>query len=180
MNSLKILAITGLSIIGISSSVPSAAASKVQIDERVSATVKEFNSLHSGNEALTRKAAGILVFPRVTKAGAGVGAEFGEGVLQVDGKTVGYYSIGAGSVGLTLGIAKHSEIIMFMTRQSLDKFTGSKGWSIGADAGITVVSSAANEQYDGLKAPILAFGFAEKGLIADLSLNGTKISEIKK
>jgi lipid-binding SYLF domain-containing protein len=180
MNSLKILAITGLSMIGISASAPIAAATRAQIDERVAATVKEFNSLHRGNADLSKKASGILVFPRVTKAGAVVGAEFGEGVLQVNGKTVGYYSIGAGSVGLTLGVAKHSEIIMFMTQQSLDKFTGSKGWSIGADAGVTVVSNAANEQYDSLKAPILAFGFAEKGLIADLSLNGSKITEIKK
>jgi lipid-binding SYLF domain-containing protein len=182
MNNFKILAITGLSILGIAASTTNLAATRMEIDERVAATVKEFNALHADNAALARKAAGVLVFPRITKAGVGVAAEFGEGVLQVDGKTIGYYSIGAGSVGLTLGLAKHSEVIMFMNQQSLDKFTSSKGWSIGADAGVTVVSKSASGQYDSAmdKKPILAFGFAEKGLIADLSLDGTKITEIKK
>jgi lipid-binding SYLF domain-containing protein len=86
----------------------------------------------------------VLVFPRVTKGGIGIGGEFGDGALQVNGKTVGYYSIGSASVGLTLGLAKHSEIIMFMTQDSLDKFTSSAGWSIGADAGITLVSGGAS------------------------------------
>jgi lipid-binding SYLF domain-containing protein len=182
MNNFKTLAVAVLSILGMTASATSLAATKAQIDERVIATVKEFNALNTGNAGLSRKAAGVLVFPRVTKGGVGVAAEFGEGVLQVDGKTVGYYSIGAGSVGLTLGLAQHSEVIMFMNQPALDKFTGSDGWSIGADAGITVVSSSANEKYDSLTEgkPILAFGFAEKGLIADLSLDGSKITEIKK
>ena len=124
----------------------------------------------------------MLVFPRVTKGGVGIGGEFGEGVLQVNGKTVGYYSVGAATVGLTLGLANHSEIIMFMTQESLDKFISQAGWSIGADAGITVVSGGANGSYDTetAKKPILGFVFAEKGLIGDLSLEGSKISKIKK
>ncbi len=99
----------------------------------------------------------------------------------MNGKTVGYYSVGAASVGLTLGLANHSEIIMFMTQDSLDKFKARAGWSIGADAGITVVSGGANGSYDTetAKKPILGFVFAEKGLIGDLSLEGSKISKIK-
>ena len=182
MNKLKTLTLTGLTILGIAALAASSAATRTEIDERVAATMKEFKALHTGNAELDAKAYGVLVFPRITKAGVGVAGEYGEGVLQVRGKTVGYYSVGAASVGLTLGLAKHSEVIMFMNQQSLDKFTSSKGWSIGADAGITVVSKSANEKYDSAldTKPILAFGFAEKGLIADLSLDGTKISEIKK
>ena len=181
MKIFNILAASGLTILGLGASLPSLAATKAQIDENVTTTVKEFNSLHAGNAKLSKKAAGVLVFPKVTKGGVGVAAEHGEGVLQVDGKTVGYYSIGAGSVGLTLGLAEHSEVIMFMNKETLDKFTASDGWSIGADTGITVVKSGANGEYDSLteEKPILAFGFAEKGLIADLSLNGSKISKIK-
>ena len=182
MRNFRILATTGLTILGIVTSAAALAATKAQIDKRVSTTVKEFYALNTGNAALSKRAAGVLVFPRVTKAGVAVGAEFGEGALQVNGKTIGYYSIGAGSVGLTLGLAQHSEVILFMNQQSLDKFTGSKGWSIGADAGITVMSKGGTEQYDSMKdkKPILAYGFGEKGLIADLSLDGTKITEIKK
>jgi len=175
------LATTGLTILALAASSTSFAATKSQINNRVSATLGQFDSMNPANKSLSDKAAGVLVFPRVTKGGAGVGGEFGEGVLQVDGKTVGYYSVGAASVGLTLGLAKHSEIIMFMTHESLDKFTSGDGWSIGADAGITVISSSANGSYDTetQQKPILGFVFAEKGLIGDLSLEGSKITKIK-
>jgi lipid-binding SYLF domain-containing protein len=175
-----VLATTGLAIVALASSGASVAASQAQIDTRVSQTLLYFNTINSENKALGEKAAGMLVFPRVTKGGIGVGGEFGEGALQVNGKTVGYYRLGAASVGATLGLAKHSEIIMFMTQDSLDKFISSKGWSVGADAGITVVSAGASGTYDTQtqQKPILGFIFAEKGLIADLSFEGSKISKI--
>jgi len=175
-----VLAATGLAIAALTSSAASFAATETQIDTRVSETLLYFNTINPENRVLGDKAAGVLVFPRVTKGGIGVGGEFGEGVLQVNGKTVGYYSVGAASVGLTLGLAKHSEIIMFMTQDSLNKFTASDGWSIGADAGITVVSGGASGTYDTQtqQKPILGFVFAEKGLIGDLSFEGSKISKI--
>jgi lipid-binding SYLF domain-containing protein len=180
MNMKITLATTGLAIIALTSSAALFAASETQIDSRVSKTLNHFNAINPENRVLGDKAAGVLVFPRVTKGGIGVGGEFGEGALQVNGKTVGYYSVGAASVGLTLGLAKHSEIIMFMSQDSLDKFTSSDGWSIGADAGITVVSGGASGTYDTQtqQKPILGFAFAEKGLIADLSFEGSKISKI--
>jgi len=176
-----VLAITGLTILGLAAAGTTLAASKAQINKRVTAALSHFDSLNPANRSLTDKSAGMLVFPRVAKGGAGVAAEFGEGVLQVKGKTVGYYSVGAASVGLTLGLAEHSEIIMFMTQDSLDKFTSTKGWSIGADAGITVVSGGANGTYDSKieEKPILGFQFSNKGLLADLSLEGEKITQIK-
>ena len=177
-----VLATAGLAIVALTSSAASFAASETQIDTRVSETLHYFNSINPENRVLGDKAAGVLVFPRVMKGGVGVGAEFGEGVLQVNGKTVGYYSVGAASVGLTLGLAKHSEIIMFMTQDSLNKFTSSDGWSIGADAGITVVSGGASGTYDTQtqQKPILGFVFAEKGLIGDLSFEGSKISKLNR
>jgi lipid-binding SYLF domain-containing protein len=175
-----VLATTGLAIVALTSSAASFAANETQIDTRVSETLLHFNTMNPENRVLGDKAAGVLVFPRVTKGGIGVGGEFGEGVLQVNGKTVAYYKVGAASVGLTLGLAKHSEIIMFMTQDSLNKFTSGDGWSIGADAGITVVSGGASGTYDTQtqQKPILGFVFAEKGLIADLSFEGSKISKI--
>ena len=181
MKVLNTLAATSVAVIGMMVAVPVLAASKAEIDKKVTATLSEFDSLNTGNDKLMKKSSGVLVFPRITKGGAGVAAQYGEGVLQVDGKTVGYYNMSAASVGLTLGVAKHSEVIMFMSPESLAKFRKSDGWSIGADAGITVVSKSMNDEYDTMKEknPILAFGFAEKGMIADLSLDGTKISKIK-
>lgn len=170
----------GLTLLTLGLSAGALADSQAEINVNVTATLTAFEKLNPSNKALGKKAAGMLVFPRVTKGGVGIAGEHGEGVLQVDGKTVGYYSVGAASVGLTLGLAKHSEIIMFMTKDSLDRFTSSEGWSIGADAGITVVSQGASGEYDSKtqQKPILGFVFAEKGLIGDLSLEGSKISKI--
>ena len=73
-----------------------------------------------------------------------------------------------------------SEVIMFMTQEALDKFLNGKGWSIGADTGIALVKVGAGGDYDTqtLQKPILGFIFGEKGLIADLSLEGSKINSI--
>jgi lipid-binding SYLF domain-containing protein len=181
MKTMHILAAAGLTILTVGATAPSFAATKAEINTNVTTALTEFHALNPANKALGQKSAGMLVFPRVTKGGVGLAAEYGQGALQVDGKTVGYYSVGAASAGLTAGLAKHSEIIMFMTKDSLDKFTKSEGWSIGADAGVTVVSQGASGDYATLtqNKPILGFVFAEKGLIGDLSLEGSKINKIK-
>lgn len=175
------LAAAGLAFATIFASMTSVAASRAEIDANVSDTLAQFDSLNPNHHALLQKAAGVLVFPHVTKAGAGVAGEHGQGVLLIKGKTQGYYSVASASVGATLGVAKHSEIIVFMTQDSLDKFVNSKGWSIGADAGVAVVKGAAGE-YDTqtLTRPILGFVFGEKGLIADVSLEGSKINRLEK
>jgi lipid-binding SYLF domain-containing protein len=113
----------------------------------------------------------------VTKGGIGVAGEYGEGVLRVQGHTVEYYSVASASFGLTLGVAKHREIIVFMTQDALDHFTKSDGWSAGGDSAIAVVPQGAGGQYGSatLGKPILDFIFSEKGLSGDLSLEGTKI-----
>jgi lipid-binding SYLF domain-containing protein len=177
----QMMATTGLTVLGLVMAGSSLAESKPEIDKRVSEALTQFEAMNPANSTLMSKSAGMLVFPHVTKGGVGVAAEHGDGVLQINGKTVGYYSVSAASVGLTLGIAQHSEIIMFMTKDSLDKFRATKGWSIGADAGITVVKVGANGQYDSKieQKPILAFQFGDKGLLGDLSVEGEKISKIK-
>jgi lipid-binding SYLF domain-containing protein len=177
----QVMATAGLTILALAAAGAALAASKAEIDERVGTTLSQFQSLNPANKTLQDKAAGMLVFPSVTKGGAGVAAEHGDGVLRVDGKTVDYYSVNAGSVGLTLGVAQHSEIIMFMTKEALNKFLATKGWSMGANAGITMVSAGANGTYDSKieNKPILAFQFNGKGLLGDLSVEGEKITKMK-
>ena len=180
----SMVAATGLTLFGLamagSAMAEPKAEKQVEINKRVDEALTKFDALNPANKTLIGKSAGVLVFPHVTKGGVGVAAEHGDGVLQIDGKTVGYYSVNAGSVGLTLGLAKHSELIMFMTKESLDKFQAEKGWSIGANAGITVVNASASGEYDSkvVQQPILAFQFGEKGLLGDLSLEGEKISKL--
>jgi lipid-binding SYLF domain-containing protein len=170
----------GLAILGLTAS-PSYAHTKAQLDASATKTLSHFYALNPENRKLARRAAGILVFSRVTKAGAGVAGEFGEGVLRLKGETVNYYSVGSASVGLTLGVGRHSEIIMFMTQDALDNFMKSEGWSVGADTAVAVVSEGAGGQYDSavVGKPIIGFVFGEKGLLGDLSLEGSKITKIK-
>jgi lipid-binding SYLF domain-containing protein len=174
-------AVTGLAILGLLASAPSFAATKAELNASAKKALTHFYTLGSMNKELAGKAAGILIFPSVTKAGAGVAGEYGEGVLQVKGKTVDYYSVTSASVGVTLGVGTHSEMIMFMTQEALGKFTKSDGWSVGADAAVAVVTQGAGGEYDSatLGKPILGFVFSQKGLIGDLSFEGAKVTKIK-
>ena len=150
------------------------------IDKQVSATLEQFYGLNSKNKSLADNAAAVLVFPSITKAGVGVGGEHGDGALLQGGKTVGYYSISGASIGLTLGVSRHSQVILFQTPEARDNFLNSKNWSIGADASVAVVKTGAGGTYDTqtLSKPVLAFVFGEKGLMGDASLSGGKISKI--
>jgi len=174
-------AVTGLALLGLIASANSMAGTKAEIDASASRALTHFYKFRSKHKELAHKAAGVLIFGKVTKGGAGVAGEYGEGVLRVNGATVGYYSIASASVGLTLGIASHSEIILFMTPDSLEQFRKSDNWSAGADASFAVVSKGSGGQYDSatLNKPILGFIFHEKGLIGDLSFEGSKITKIK-
>jgi lipid-binding SYLF domain-containing protein len=183
-NTLKtrnLMAASGLAVLALITSAASFADNKARIDARAVEALAQFHKLNPANEQLEQTAVGVLIFPQVTKAGAGIAGEHGDGVLQIKGKTVGYYSSTAASVGLTLGAARRSEIIMFMAQGALDDFMNSKGWSIGADTRIAVITTGGGGDYDSetLKKSILGFVFGEKGLIADASLEGSKITKMK-
>jgi lipid-binding SYLF domain-containing protein len=150
------------------------------LDKKVSATLDQFYALNARNKYLADNAAAVLVFPSITKAGIGVGGEHGDGALLQGGKTVGYYSVAGASIGLTFGVASHSEVILFQTPQARDKFVNGKDWSVGADASVAVAKKGAGGDYDNqtLSKPVIAFIFGEKGLMGDASLTGAKISKI--
>jgi lipid-binding SYLF domain-containing protein len=175
-----IIAAAGMAASSMLIAAQTLAETKPEIDVSVRETLKQFDGLNSRNAQLLSRAAGTLIFPSVTKGGVGVAGEYGEGALRVDGRTVGYYSVSSASIGLTVGVAKRSEVIVFTTKDALDKFTSSKGWSVGADTAVAVISKGAGGDYDTetLRKPVVGFVFAEKGLIADLSLEGSKITKI--
>jgi lipid-binding SYLF domain-containing protein len=181
MNKFISIAAIGATVATLIAGVASAD-SKPELDVSVRETIKAFDALNVHNRHLLHTAAGALVFPRVTKAGAGIAGEYGEGALQVGGKTVGYYSVSSASIGLTLGAAQHSEVLVFTTPEALNQFTSSKGWSVGADTGVAVISKGGGGDYDTetLKKPVVSFVFAEKGLIGDASLEGSKIDRLDK
>jgi len=134
----------------------------------------------SAAKSLGAKANGILIFPKITKGGFIVGGEYGEGVLRVGGKTEGYYSSASGSIGLQIGISTRSLVIMFLDQAALDKFLNSDGWEAGVDADVAVVESGASGSIDSTttKQPVVAFNFGEAGLMAGVSVEGTKVTKL--
>ena len=172
------LAAGSAAILGLLICSYSLAASKAEVDSGVKQTLDQFYSLNAENKGLVDQAAGVLVFPRVTKVGAVVGGEHGEGALDVKGKTEGYYNITGGSIGATLGAGRRSLIVMFTDEDALNRFKASKGWQIGIDANVALISVGAGGQYDTntLRKPVVGFVFDEKGLLGDVSLEGGKIT----
>ena len=152
------------------------------LDKHVSAALDRFYTLKPENKSLVDYAVAVLVFPNITKAGIGVGGEHGDGALLEHGNTSGYYSISGASIGATLGVSHHSEVVIFNTQTARDKFVNGQDWSIGADASVAVAKTGAGGNYDTttLQKPVLAFVFGEKGLMGDASLAGAKISKIAK
>lgn len=157
------------------------AVSATDIKAGVEISLKTLRDTEGGGDVMD-KAKGLLVFPGVFKVAAGAGAEYGEGALNIDGHTTGYYSTAAASLGLQLGAEKKSIVIAFMTEEALRKFQESKGWKIGADAAVAVITKSAGSTIANLadKKPIVAFVFDQKGLMFDLSLNGAKITKINR
>jgi lipid-binding SYLF domain-containing protein len=124
----------------------------------------------------------MLVFPRVIKAGIGIGGEYGEGALLSGGRTVGYYNIASASIGFQLGAQAKGIAILFMTDKALADFRKRKGWKVGVDGSVAIAKFGAGEELDTETArkPIIGFVFANKGLMYNLTLEGSKITQIKK
>lgn len=151
-----------------------------EIDKKVNAALAKCFREITGCKPLGEKAAGILVFPDVTKAAIGIGGSYGEGALRVGGKSVGYYSTSSASIGLSLGAQERSEVIMFMTKAALDEFRNSTGWEVGVNASVAVIDTGKSGTLDTetIKDPVIGFIFGETGLMADLSLKGAKVSKL--
>lgn len=158
------------------------AASKQELDAEVREALANFYQHTSSGKELAARASGMLVFPNVLKAGVGIGGEYGEGALLVGGKTSAYYSIAAASIGFQLGAQARSQIVLFMTPGALSKFRNSKGWKAGVDGSVALATLGAGGSIDSetAKKPIIGFIFSNKGLMYNLTFEGSKISPIKK
>jgi len=165
-------------------SAPALAASKEEIDAGVKEALATLYKESPAAKDLGAKAAGILVFPSVVKGGVGIGGEFGEGALLVKGKTSGYYSTAAGSIGFQLGVQKKSQAIMFMSQKELDKFLTqhNEGWKAGVDGSVALATLGAGGELDTetAKKPIIGFIFSNKGLMYNLTFEGSKITKLDK
>lgn len=158
------------------------AASAQEIDIKVNATIDKFKQEVTGGAEFLQKASGVLVFPSVIKAGIGIGGEYGEGALRINGKTVDYYSTAAASIGLQLGAQSKSVVVVFLTSKALTDFRNSSGWKAGVDGSVALVEWGAGEDINSvdIKDPIVGFVFSNKGLMYNLTLEGSKFTKLDK
>jgi lipid-binding SYLF domain-containing protein len=131
-----------------------------------------------GTAALGKRAAGVLVFPQITRAGLGVGGHYGSGVLFKGDSAAGYYNTTAASFGIQLGAETFGYAMFFMSQKDLNYLSNSAGWEIGAGASITVLDQGMAESISSSTAQegIYAAVFAQQGLMGGVSLQGTKIT----
>jgi len=158
----------------------SALARRGGLDRNVDHTLHRLQHQVHGSRGLIHKAFGVLVFPTIIKAGIGVGAEYGEGALLVRGRTDGYYNCLSGSIGFQLGAQARSVVILFMTEEALFKFSRTDGWKIGVDGSVALITIGAGGSIDTdrIVSPVVGFIFDGKGLMYNLTLEGTKISRM--
>ena len=152
------------------------------IEAKANEAIKQFAKEVKGGEKFLSQVKGYLVFPSVVKGGFVVGGEYGEGVLRINGTTKRYYSIASGSIGFQLGLQQTSYIIAFVSQSALDNFMKSDGWEAGVDGAVTVAKWGVGKDIGSIsfEKPIYAFVFGAKGLMYNLTLEGTKFTKINR
>jgi lipid-binding SYLF domain-containing protein len=161
---------------------PAKADSKEYLDYSSQETLQRFRVEIPGADALLAKSSGVLVFPHVLQAGLGWGGQYGEGALVEKGASApnAYYNILSVSVGFQLGIQSKSIMVFFLTDQALQDFKNSSGFQVGVNGSITVIAAGLHAGINTatLTSPIVAVILDPKGLMYNLTLEGTKISRI--
>ena len=160
-------------------SSPSFASTAAEIDRNVDAALASLYQQNPKAKNLAQSAKGVLVFPKIIKGGFIIGAQAGGGALRKNGKTAGYYNSVAVSYGLQAGIQWFGYAMYFMNDSALGYLDKSAGWEIGTGPSIVVVDkgAAGSLTSSSLQEDIYVFFFEQKGLMAGLGLQGTKISK---
>ncbi len=152
-----------------------------EINREANAALRLFEEQVAGGKQFLKAAKGVFIMPNLEKVGVGpVGGEYGQGVLRIGDKSIGYYSLTGGSFGFTFGAEKVHLILIFMQDQALDKFRASSGWKTGVDGAVTFIDKGKEKALDTntIKDPIVGFFFGEKGLMADVTVEGAKFTKI--
>ena len=158
------------------------AASAAQLNADGTAALRQLYAQSTKAARFGQSAHAILVFPRIVKAGLLIGGQGGEGVLFVGGKPTGYYKVSAVSYGLQAGGQTFSYALFLMNQKSLAYLEKSSGWAIGSGPSLVVMDKgkAMSTTSTTLTQDVYAFPFGQKGLMAGMGLEGSKISHIKK
>lgn len=185
-NRLVVLLISLLVLVGCQGGVGGGVGSTMsgtaaEIDRDVDFALQDLYESTPAARSLAKKAKGILVFPRIVKAGFMVGAQYGRGgALRVKGRTTGYYNSVSASYGMQAGVQAFGYALFFMNDEALNYLDRSEGWEIGVGPSIVVVDAGKAKTLTTTTAKdnVYAFIFGQRGLMAGLGLQGSKISRI--
>jgi lipid-binding SYLF domain-containing protein len=157
------------------------AARRKAIDASVDSALSTLYQQVPDSRDLVGRAAGVLVFPNVMEAGFVVGASRGQGALRVGGKTVSYHATTSGSLGFQAGAQSTAVFLLFMTKDALQRFERSSGWTVGADASVTLINVGATAQVTTATAqqPVVGYVLSNRGLMAGVSLDGARITQLR-
>jgi lipid-binding SYLF domain-containing protein len=156
------------------------AKSTLEIDAAIESALNRFTEEIKGSQAYLDGARGALVIPRMIKAGVILGMEYGEGALIVDGINVQYYRAFSTSLGIQLGVGAKDLVVLFFDDDAMDDFLYSSGWQAGVDGSVALGNMGVGGSIDTTESqdPIVGFVFGHKGIIAGLSIEGTKFTKI--
>jgi lipid-binding SYLF domain-containing protein len=151
-----------------------------KLNTEVDLAIKKFKKDVPGGEKFLTKVKGYLVFPSVYKGGFIIGGKYGKGALRVNGVTKYFYSMTSASIGYQAGVQEHSVLIAFVSEESLNNFIKSNGWEAGVDGSIIVADWGKMKDISSIsyEKPIIGFVYGEQGLMAGVSIEGTKFQRI--
>jgi lipid-binding SYLF domain-containing protein len=175
------LAVASLLCLG-AASMPAAAATAADLDRSANEALASLYKTNPTAGIIAKHAKAVLVFPNIVKAGLVFGGSYGEGVLLEGSQVEAYYNSVSGSWGLQAGAESYGYALFLMDDAALAYIHKSQGWEIGVGPTVVVVNEgvAKNLSSSTLKDSVYAFIFDQQGLMASLSIEGTKISRIKR
>jgi lipid-binding SYLF domain-containing protein len=156
------------------------AAQRQSIDAAADSALSRLYAQQPGTRELVASARGVLVFPSFVSAGFIVGGGSGQGALRKGGKTTGYFRMTEASAGLLAGAQSQAVFILFMTEESLKRFEASSGWTVGADAAVSMINVGANATLNTTttRQEVIGFVMTNSGLMGSLSLNGNRVTRL--
>ena len=150
------------------------------IDAAADSALSRLYAQQPGTNELVASARGMLVFPSFVQAGFIFGAGSGQGVLRKGGKSASYHRMTEASAGLLAGAQSQAVFILFMTDEALRRFEASSGWTVGADASVSMINVGANASLSTTtgQQQVIGFVMTNAGLMGNLSLNGNRVTRL--
>jgi lipid-binding SYLF domain-containing protein len=157
------------------------AADRAALERDARAALQKLTSTVPAAKSLSASATGVLVFPKITKAGLGIGGQYGDGVLFRQGKVAGYYNTSGASYGLQAGAQQFGYAMFLMNDKAVGALGANEGFEVGVGPSVVVMDEgkAKTVTTTTAKDDIYAFIFGQKGLMAGLGIQGNKITRLK-